>query len=360
MLLGRGVKRAAPSGPTRPTFVPVLPPEIDTVDGEAAAFNQLADCDERLDWALERGRTELKSMLSSGAEAGAFHSLMAETPRPALRTVRAFISSNLVPSDHASTAEGSTCTWSVKVWVAPQQQQGSGAEAFGEPVALARYLSVVHIDVASTPGVAVEWRASTSTAPSVSSAGSSGSMGGPSIARPASTPASGVPAGNAAPTGIEVTRTTAAVSELTAKVTIRLKQPPSAPAAGPVSTAARVKLGRALASVLALSTETHYGYAEVEEALWLLIKERGLLEVARRESSASIRVSSYPALAGALNIEHSTRSISLTELPRYLHAQVRSRTHDAHAALLSTRLLGHQPSSPWTLPQLPAQHPECS
>ena len=128
--------------------------------------------------------------------------------------------------------------WSLKVWAQRRVQQGDEPSAF-DNVPLSHFFTVVHVEVQSTPTQTTEWH----------------------------------PSQDPQCVGIELVRTTPNSQQMTARVGLRLKQPKAA-GAGPVSPLARVQVARHLATLLHLSPEHHYSYFEVEEALWLFLKER--------------------------------------------------------------------------------------
>lgn len=214
---------------------------------------------------------------------------MSCNPRPIMRKLRVHIASTVVRTELSAAPapeNNSPCTWSLKVWAVLLQQPPVGASApyaESDPVPFDRYFSAAYVTVPSlTPPVEAEWRAG----------------GG----------------GSSSTCGIEVARTTAVGADTMAKVALRLRQPAGNPSAGPVPPASRVRIARNLTSVLGL-VDSHYSYAEVEEALWLLIKERGLLEPPRRDEPAAIRISGHRELAAALDIDVRARPrISLQEV----------------------------------------------
>ena len=114
---------------------------------------------------------------------------------------------------------------------------------------------------------------------------------------------------------------------MVARITLRLRQPLSG-GGNQVAAAARVVPRPALAHVLGL-LPGHVAYAEVEDALWLVIKERRLYDfgnVTKREGLGLLRLGGHPTLCAALGVEPSALrggvSLPVTELPKYLHHQL--------------------------------------
>lgn len=230
-----------------------LPPEAAALLGPLAdSFHRLSECEERIDQAIERGKLELRSVLSGPVEGkDVFPGLNACMPRPMLRGVRVYVSSTYEPIDatpspaSAGETTSADAKWSLRVTAAVRSARGDNGEgAFNEAVPLHQFFDIVHVQVA-TPGqtTKAEWRAAD---------GEDALCPGVSIVRTASL----------------------TVPEMPSRVALRLKQRTLSSGAGPVSPLARVQVARHLATLLHLSPEHHYSYFEVEEALWLFLKER--------------------------------------------------------------------------------------
>ena len=150
--------------------------------------------------------------------------------------------------------------------------------------------------------------------------------GGGQVMSPAAAPRSEI--------GIELGQRSSAVSlseqPMAARISLRLCQPLATSKDGPSSAAApsaRVVPRKDLAKVLGLAHDMHVSYAEVEDALWALIKEHRLLEFSKmntfrerdNQQVASVRLHAFPPLALALGIQPDSLcgvALPLTELVR--------------------------------------------
>ncbi len=287
-----------------------LPVEASVLLGPlAGSFHRLTDCEERIDMAIDRGKHDLRTTLSGAAEGkDVTPALNACSPRQILRSVRVYVSSTYEPCEEPdpealarAVARGDELphagAWSLQVSAAVRAGKDDNDVAFSEPVPLHQFFDIVHVQVAVQPQtVKAEWRATD---------GEESHCPGIVINRTA-------PGGAPAPT------------ELPSRIALRLKQRTLSSGAGPVAPLARVSLSRSLAALLQLAPESHYSYLEVEEALWLFVRDRGLLEVNKRDGSAALRVSNHAGLAGALGIDpKAVRLLTLSELHRHLHPQLK-------------------------------------
>ena len=265
-------------------------------------WRAFAFCD-RIDHAIEHTQHETLG--------GGIFNACAHQPL-VVRPLRIYVSSS------RTDTEGGLCQWKLRVW--------AGRAEGGPPLPLARFFSLVHVDVASSPTVTVEW-----TAPS----GAAAAAAQTAMARTTGTaPAAAAPAAAASPLGFELCRTTnraaeaggaegGAASDFTATVTLRLRQPAkSLVASDPVAPNARVCPSAALAAAIGLTADAPVAYSTVEEALWLVIKEKRLLELTQRGAVASVRFSGYTELASALGVPAETRALPINELPKYLHKRL--------------------------------------
>lgn len=215
----------------------------------AASFYKLAQCEERIDQAIDRGKHELRAVLSGPVDGkDAFPALNACNPRQMLRSVRVYVTSTYelhepgtvppLPSGEELSPPG---TWTLQVTAAVRSGHGGGDDAFVEAVPLHQYFDIAHVQVASSPTITkAEWRA-----------------GSESADEPPHCP------------GLSITRTTAGVAEMPTRLALRLKQRKEGQGAGPVAPLSRVTVNRGLCSLLNLSAEAHYAYHEVEENLWM-------------------------------------------------------------------------------------------
>jgi hypothetical protein len=288
-----------------------LPVEVASLLGPLAdSFNRLTDCEERIDQAIARGKHELRTTLSGVAEGKEIApALNACSPRQILRCVRVFVSSTYDPGreelDPAALAHAAARgeepahagAWSLQVLAAIRTGKGDSDSAFSEHVPLHRFFDIVQVQIAAQPQtIKTEWRATEGEEPHCP--------------------------------GIVITRTTPsgapAPSELPSRIALRLKQRSLSSGAGPVAPLARVSVSRSLAALLQLAPESHYSYIEVEEALWLFVRDRGLLEANKRDGSAALRVGNHAGLASALGIDpRVVRLLTLSELHRHLHPQLK-------------------------------------
>ena len=284
---------AATSAPDRHA----LPPDAATLLGPELSghYHRLTDIEERIDLHLEHSRHELQSLLSTAdgnTPGNPLMALVSGAPRPITRAMRVFVSTHL---DRPAEDDGSgPVAWTLKVWASPHVQ-GAPVDAdvsavpLGDALPLSQYFTTITVSVNSEPPVKVEWRAAD---------GASG------------------------PSGLQIARTTACPPEgLAVRVQLSMRRPLST-AVGGATAAARVRVQPNLARVLAMSPESHVAYADVEEALWIMLKERRLLDLSRREGVATIRFAGAKDLCAAFGLPEGTRSLAVSELHKYLHQQL--------------------------------------
>ena len=322
-----GAKRPTSKAPRQPAKAPAvanrraLPPETARELGPewAEHFYRLVDAEASIDRALELKRHELSSTLANEGTP------LSCSPLPMLRTLRVFVRSSMVKQPGDGTGP-ERCQFKLKIWAQPHLDATEAAEAasmaaaaagaipasvselppaaLGEPIAMSKYLSVVRVDInvfdssAHPPllnlPILVEHR----------------------------------PQGNES--GVEIGPKTCQCAPqetyLMARIAVRQRQPASGNNKE-VPASARVIPKPMLASCLGLRPGSHFSYAEVEEALWLLIKEKRLLEVSKASNQAYVRITGCYPLCQALGLNVPQgggvdQKIKMDELLKYVNTQL--------------------------------------